>query len=184
MGLLPDSLRDYQDASRSRAERWHDGSVDNWSLSQWSNALAGEVGELCGAVKEYDRKSTGAADKGMSWSEIQESIAEEIADVISYALLVAERADIDALRAFEGKFNAVSAKRGFPEKVGSNSYYTTHTSGIRRPWCDECGSKTEWDKETRENICSAGCYDNTSIAIKMAMDLLKADDKARYDGWR
>lgn len=151
MGYPNEDMRDYQRASRRRAERWHDGDVRNWALSQWSNALAGEVGELCGAVKEFDRKLAGAKGKDWSWGQIQVAIAEEVADVIAYALLIAEWADVDALRAFEGKFNAVSIERDFPERVGSG--YKRAADGVRRPWCVECGAQVVWAADLKSNFC-------------------------------
>lgn len=109
------SLRRYQVVSANRADRWHNGDMNEWGLAEWANALAGELGELCGAVKEANRKRDGAADKGYTWQEIQYSIAMEAADTLTYLLLVCERAGIDLEAAFVHKFNEVSSQRGFPE---------------------------------------------------------------------
>ena len=33
----------------------HPNGVNDWRLSQWSNALAGEVGESCNIIKKIER---------------------------------------------------------------------------------------------------------------------------------
>jgi NTP pyrophosphatase (non-canonical NTP hydrolase) len=71
----------------------------------WGNAMAGECGEACNVVKKIDRDG---------WSEeLQSKLAKELADVVTYADLLAARFGIDLGKAVAMKFNEVS------ERVGS-----------------------------------------------------------------
>ena len=68
--------------------------------------MAGECGEACNVVKKIDRDG---------WSEeLQLKLAKELADVVTYADLLAARYGIDLGHAVAAKFNEVS------ERVGSD----------------------------------------------------------------
>ncbi|MGH9931717.1 MAG: hypothetical protein ACREA9_21145 [Pyrinomonadaceae bacterium] len=70
----------------------------------WGNAMAGECGEACNVVKKIDRDG---------WSEeLQLKLAKELADVVTYADLLAARFGIDLGQAVTAKFNEVSARVG------------------------------------------------------------------------
>lgn len=71
----------------------------------WGNAMAGECGEACNVVKKIDRD-------GLT-SERVVALAKELADVVTYADLLASRYGIDLGHAVAMKFNEVS------ERVGS-----------------------------------------------------------------
>jgi NTP pyrophosphatase (non-canonical NTP hydrolase) len=71
----------------------------------WGNAMAGECGEACNVVKKIDRD--GLTDERVA------SLAKELADVVTYADLLAARYGIDLGHAIAAKFNEVS------ERVGS-----------------------------------------------------------------
>lgn len=50
---------DLRQANIDRQMYW--GGTENWTLADWSNAVAGEVGEACNVVKKLRRAlSTGA----------------------------------------------------------------------------------------------------------------------------
>jgi hypothetical protein len=44
-----------REVNSARAARWHKGGISDWSITDWSNALAGEVGEACNAIKKLRR---------------------------------------------------------------------------------------------------------------------------------
>lgn len=70
----------------------------------WGNAMAGECGETCNVVKKIDRDG---------WSsELQLALAKELADVVTYADLLAARFGIDLGKAVTEKFNEVSERQG------------------------------------------------------------------------
>jgi NTP pyrophosphatase (non-canonical NTP hydrolase) len=79
-------------------------ALDEWSLSEWSNAMAGETGEACNVTKKILR-----GDKPLV--EYKKDLAKEIADVICYADLLAAAAGIDLEKAVIEKFNEVSDRR-------------------------------------------------------------------------
>jgi NTP pyrophosphatase (non-canonical NTP hydrolase) len=72
----------------------------------WGNAMAGECGEACNVVKKTDRD--GLTDERVL------ALAKELADVVTYADLLAARYGIDLGQAVALKFNEVS------ERVGSD----------------------------------------------------------------
>lgn len=93
-------------ANAARQREW-DGNAD-FSLLFFSNALAGEAGEVANVVKKMERHRMG----------LRGSIADpnalgfELADVLTYTDLTALRADLDLGYVFVRKFNEVSAKYG------------------------------------------------------------------------
>ena len=81
----------------------HRDGVGTWTLVQWTNAMAGEVGEACNIAKKIDR-----GDFDGLPNEAKQLLAEELADVVCYADLAATRMGIDLGEAVRRKFNAVS----------------------------------------------------------------------------
>ena len=74
--------------------------IESWTPLEWGGSLAGEVGELCNLLKKMRRGS-----------KIKKSdLAHELADVITYADLVAASLDIDLGEAVIEKFNIVSKR--------------------------------------------------------------------------
>jgi NTP pyrophosphatase (non-canonical NTP hydrolase) len=88
--------------------------LDAWSPTDWACALGGEAGEALNAVKKLRRLADGnntAKDPQTEAGAIR-AIAEEIADTVIYADLLAARLSIDVSAAVREKFNAVSELRG------------------------------------------------------------------------
>lgn len=110
-------LSDISDANRERCDLWH-GNSEPWIGSDWSNAMCGEAGEAANIVKKIRRN-----DSGLIWSGAKatpvliNALAEEIADTILYADLLAYYYGIDTAEAIRYKFNKVSEKRGFPQRI-------------------------------------------------------------------
>lgn len=129
------SFQDLRTASWSRNKRWHPGFLeeqDGWTNGDWANALAGEVGEAVEAilylvvasgrtsnfVKKMRRHEEGiASDKDPSMEELLNHIAEEIADVVIYADLLATKLGLDLEASVKDKFNVVSERMGFTERL-------------------------------------------------------------------
>ncbi len=78
--------------------------LTDWSLAEWSNAMAGECGEACNLTKKMLRGDRGGK------KDIKE-LGKEIADVIVYADLLAAAAGIDLEKAVIQKFNEVSDRK-------------------------------------------------------------------------
>lgn len=70
----------------------------------WGNAMAGECGEACNIIKKIDRDGDSP--------ELHAALAKELADVVTYADLLAARFGIDLGKAVIDKFNEVSERRG------------------------------------------------------------------------
>lgn len=116
----------------SRKLRWH-GETDEfrafpmptaahrgtWSGADWSNAMAGECGEACNIVKKLRRHEThiGTQYNTPEVEALLPALAEELADVVTYADLLADKYGIDLGRAVREKFNRVSEAQGFPERL-------------------------------------------------------------------
>lgn len=81
--------------------------LSDWRLTQWTNALAGEVGETCNYAKKVERD-------GVNYDK---EIGKELADVVIYAAIVAEYVGLDLGEEVRKKFNEVSAKRGVNIKI-------------------------------------------------------------------
>jgi NTP pyrophosphatase (non-canonical NTP hydrolase) len=85
----------------------HDEGLTDWSPGEWTNALAGEVGELCNLTKKMKR------DGNIPLEEI----GKEIADVVIYADLVATRFGLKLEDLVRQKFNEVSDRKGSDIKL-------------------------------------------------------------------
>lgn len=86
----------------------HAEGLADWSPAEWTNAVAGEVGELCNLTKKLGR---GDANVKL------EDIGKEIADVVIYADLVATRMGLKLEDLVRQKFNEVSDRRGSDIKL-------------------------------------------------------------------
>lgn len=81
-----------------------------WTVTDWSTAVAGEVGEACNLIKKTRRDETVPL----------EAIASEIADAVIYLDLLADHLGIDLGTAVEQKFDEVS------KRVGSKRFLQIH----------------------------------------------------------
>ncbi len=80
------NFQDLQKACAERADsKAFSHGLRDWSLTQWTNALAGETGELCNFAKKVERDGVNHdVDMG-----------KEIADIVIYAIIVAEYVGIE-----------------------------------------------------------------------------------------
>jgi len=87
-------------------------SLTDWSLPEWGNAVAGEVGEMCNVIKKIHRGDfVGRPGHG------NHLLQQEMADVIIYLDLIASREGIDLQQAIIDKFNVVSHRIGSDIKM-------------------------------------------------------------------
>jgi NTP pyrophosphatase (non-canonical NTP hydrolase) len=95
-------------------------TLASWSPMEWACAAAGEMGELCNALKKRSRKEDpkrpGHDITGKPIPSVRD-VADEIADVIIYLDLLAAREGIDVGDAVARKWNEVSAKMGFAPRL-------------------------------------------------------------------
>lgn len=98
-----------------RCNRWHPKGIYSWSASDWTVALAGEVGELASLVKMSNRERDGLP--GNKFNLSLKDFCDEIADVLLYLDLLAASMGIDLGAAVASKFNETSERVGFPERL-------------------------------------------------------------------
>jgi NTP pyrophosphatase (non-canonical NTP hydrolase) len=105
----------------ARCLRWHPAGLNSWSLSDWAVALAGEVGEACDVIKKLNRLRDNLVGNHKASQLTNESLmgelANELADVYLYLDLLAQAAQIDLPAAIRAKFNVVSERNNFPERL-------------------------------------------------------------------
>ena len=115
------TFKRHAEINKQRATRWHPGFPNDdatWSGADWSNAMAGEAGEACNVVKKLRRAELGLRGRlDPNPTTLVNRLAEELADTITYADLVATYYGIDLAEAITQKFNAVSSLQGFPERL-------------------------------------------------------------------
>jgi NTP pyrophosphatase (non-canonical NTP hydrolase) len=122
------------DVNRQRCTRWHGGfpREDEWTGADWSNAMCGEAGEAANVVKKLRRLETGIAGADdPPREELLAMLADEIADTYAYLDLLATYYDINLADAVVSKFNRVSAKQGFPERLPTKRVNVTPWSEIK-----------------------------------------------------
>lgn len=98
-----------------RCNHWHPAGIESWSASDWMVAIVGELGELASLIKMRNRERDGLV--GNKFSPTDQQIANEAADVFTYLDLFCAMHDIDLAAAITHKFNEVSARNGFLERI-------------------------------------------------------------------
>lgn len=100
-----------REANRARQAEWDPGK--QITLEYRGNELAGETGEACNIIKKLARERLGIRG---SRATVQE-LADELADVVICADLIALAEGIDLDAAVAAKFNATSAKMGLVTRL-------------------------------------------------------------------
>jgi len=100
-----------------RCQRWHVSGLNSWSLSDWFTAFAGEVGELGNVIKKLNRVRDGMVGNKVTPEQLRVALGEEIADCYLYLDLLAQAAGVDLAVVVRDKFNEVSHRNGFPERL-------------------------------------------------------------------
>jgi NTP pyrophosphatase (non-canonical NTP hydrolase) len=101
-----DFMKDLRRANIAREKEWNPDKL--LTLSFRGNELGGEVGEAQNALKKIERERLGLRGSKAT----PEQLAEELADVIICADLIAMEFDIDLINAVIKKFNKTSIDRG------------------------------------------------------------------------
>jgi len=114
------TFNELQIVNTQRSHAWHDKGK-TWTLADWGNALAGEVGELCNIIKKIRRIETGVAvrETEADIKKLKEEAALEVADVIIYADLIATELGVFTGDIVQKKFNITSDQFGFPQKLSN-----------------------------------------------------------------
>lgn len=111
-GAAAPTFTNLREANIARDKEWNTGA-ERLSLTFRATELAGEVGEACNVVKKLERERLGIAGS----RDTVEHLAEELADILICADLLAMDAGIDLQAALVAKFNATSVKVGLRTKM-------------------------------------------------------------------
>lgn len=103
---MSECYRDLHEANIERQKEWDPTSVI--TIEYRGNELAGEVGEACNLIKKMARERLGLRGSRTT----PEELAEELADVVICADLIAMQAGINLDKAVRQKFNKTSEKYG------------------------------------------------------------------------
>ena len=114
----PLTFNAFRAANVARCTKWHPQGIASWSPSDWLTAVTGELGELASLLKMRNRERDGLP--GNKFSPTQKQIADELADVLTYLDLLAEVLGVDLGAAAVSKFNEVSERVGFPDRLPSS----------------------------------------------------------------
>lgn len=106
----------------ARAREWHRGGLieaNGWNAADWSNAMAGEAGEVCNAVKKLRRLEVGITQAAgpQTRAEALLKIAQELGETFLYLDLLAQALGINLEQAIVDTFNRVSVREGFPHRL-------------------------------------------------------------------
>jgi NTP pyrophosphatase (non-canonical NTP hydrolase) len=102
-------------ANTERHKEWDPS--DKITLAYRGNELAGEVGEACNALKKIERERLGIRGS----RDTVEHLAEELADVIICADLIAMKEGIDLGASVAAKFNATSEKQNLSTRIAADA---------------------------------------------------------------
>ena len=109
------TFEEFRLANIARCLKWHPKGIESWSASDWMTAITGELGEAAGVLKMMNRERDGLP--GNKIKPTKEMLAKELADVFIYLDLLAAREGIDLGLAVVQKFNEVSVRVGFPDRL-------------------------------------------------------------------
>lgn len=93
--------------------------LNAWNALEWAGAMCGEAGEAANAAKKIRRLADGCSVNAPDRATLVESLAGEIADVLIYADLLAASEGIELAAAVAKKFDEVSQRVGFTEKLAA-----------------------------------------------------------------
>jgi NTP pyrophosphatase (non-canonical NTP hydrolase) len=113
MGERGDRLGWLREANEARQKEWdQDNRID---LAYRACELAGEAGEAANVCKKIERERRGIRGSRASLQDL----ADELADVVICADLIAMHEGIDLGEAVARKFNATSAENGLATRIAS-----------------------------------------------------------------
>lgn len=179
------TFAELSDKAWSRSLRWL--SARNWSPSDWAVAVAGEAGELCNAVKKWNRVRDGMANLNEPGrrvegdADLRAKVGEELADVVIYAPSMAAALGIDLEAEVVRKFDSVSELYGFPERLGVAAPVATHVDaqGVVRQ--DHYGvSRQPWDTIKARSWAPHFCGGNILKYMRRSKEPAHSLESARW----
>lgn len=108
-------------ANTSRVIKWH--ADKTWTVTDWSNAAAGELGEMCNAIKKLRRiedEMPNINERGRDITTREQAldkIGREAADTVIYLDLLMAYLGLSLEEFIKLVFNKKSEEYGFPERL-------------------------------------------------------------------
>lgn len=105
-----------REANINRCERGFGHTLESWSVAEWGNATAGELGEACNIAKKLlrFRDNIKGNDQNKTIENYKNELAREMADTLIYLDLWAASQGINLSEAVKNAFNNKS------KEIGSN----------------------------------------------------------------
>lgn len=104
---MSNTLENLNSVNEMRSQSAFNMGVDDWTASQWGNAIAGETGELCNWIKKMER-----GDFNDDPEYVIKQIGKEAADIIIiYLDLLCKKLGLYLPEQVKNKFNEVSIKK-------------------------------------------------------------------------
>lgn len=106
-----------EEASKNKNHKFYKST--KWTESQWLKAVLGELGEYANLSKKYDRGD-------FSEKEFKVEAAKELADVLIYLDILADKIGVNLGQASKDKFNEVSYRVNSNIEIGDDNdwHYT------------------------------------------------------------
>lgn len=101
--------------ARSTSARGFNHQLMDWSLSDWMVATLGELGEAANVLKKLNRVRDRTPGNAETPQELEQALADEIADTYIYLDLFCQAASIDLPTAITSKFERTSKKIGYED---------------------------------------------------------------------
>lgn len=116
MALTFESLSDLN----SRRVGLFGHGLNEWNELEWAGAMCGEAGEAANVAKKIRRIADGCHvnTNEQDADALRDALVKELADVVIYADLLAQRVGMSLADAVQAKFNEVSLRVGFTELLG------------------------------------------------------------------
>lgn len=111
------NFTDLRKANVERCEKGFGHTLGSWSVAEWGNATAGEVGEACNVAKKLLRFRDGVAGNKKSSKEYLADLAQEIGDTVIYLDLWAASQGLSLEIAVRNAFNNKSAELNWPVEI-------------------------------------------------------------------
>jgi len=123
MGYMTDGLtfNTLRRASRKRLPLFKNakgeaGKTVEWTPAQWLQAIIGELGEYANLRKKIERGD-------FTLEDVKSKIADEIADVVIYIDILADKLGIDLGEAVMKKWNETSKRVGVPLYIDAEDWH-------------------------------------------------------------
>lgn len=105
--------------NRRRCEEGFKHSLDEWSIAEWTNALAGEAGEAANIGKKLIRFRNPVVmlNKGADKEKLEKKLLLELADTVIYADLTAQKLNANLWYYVVKAFNDKSKEMDLPPEL-------------------------------------------------------------------